>query len=291
MAETLVRHIRGISIFERRAGKGPPTIVLHGGPGAHHDYLLPAMDALASGRTLVYYDQRGGGRSPVGRSVAVGWREQVADLEALRAVWGMERLTLLGYSWGGLLALLYATEFPGRVVQLALVAPAPAWRAAREEFEQGFAERNRNPALEAERRALRESSLREQDPEFYRQRLFELSVAAYFYDPSRARDLTPFRVTNRTEHEVWASLGDYDLRPSLADLTIPALVLHGEHDVIPTAASRALAQALNAEFHLLPNCGHAPFIEAFEQFVALSDEFLPRDVQDEASHGRAPDTI
>ena len=120
-----------------------------------------------------------------------------------------------------------------------------------------------------ERRALRESGLRERDPEFYRQRLFELSVAAYFYDPSRTRDLTPFRVTNRTEREVWASLGDYDLRSSLADLDIPAVVLHGEHDVIPTAASRTLARALNAEFHLLPNCGHVLFIEAFQQFVEL----------------------
>ncbi|NNG16762.1 MAG: alpha/beta fold hydrolase [Gemmatimonadales bacterium] len=291
MAETLVRHIRGISIFERRAGKGPPTVVLHGGPGAHHDYLLPAMDALARGRTLVYYDQRGGGRSPVDRSIAVGWREQVADLEALRAVWGIDRLTLLGYSWGGLLAVLYATEFPSRVSELALVAPAPAWRAAREEFEQAFAERNRDPTLEAERRALRESGLGVRDPDFYRQRLFELSVAAYFYDRNRARDLTPFRVTNRTEHEVWASLGDYDLRPRLAQLAIPALVLHGEHDAIPTAASRTLAQALDAEFHLLPNCGHAPFIEAFEQFVALLDDFLPLNNQDEASHGRAADTI
>ena len=291
MAETVVRHIRGISVFERRVGKGPPTVVLHGGPGAHHDYLLPAVDALARGRTLVYYDQRGGGRSPVERSVAVGWRAHVADLEALRTVWGMDRLTLLGYSWGGLLAMLYATEFPGRVAQLALVAPAPAWRAAREEFEQAFAERNRNPALEAERRALRESGLRERDPEFYRQRLFELSVAAYFYDPSRARDLTPFRVTNRTEHEVWASLDDYDLRPHLAHLDIPATVLHGEHDAIPPAASRELAQALNAAFHLLPHCGHAPFIEAFEQFVALLDAFLPREVQDKASHGRTPSTV
>jgi proline iminopeptidase len=291
MAETLVRHIRGISIFERRAGNGPPTVVLHGGPGAHHDYLLPAMDALARDRTLVYYDQRGGGRSPVERSVAVGWREQVADLEALRNVWKLDRLTLLGYSWGGLLAVLYATEFPNRVSQLALVAPAPAWRAAREEFEQAFAERTRGAALEAERRALRESGLNAQDPEYYRQRLFELSVAAYFYDPNRARDLTPFRVTNRTEHEVWASLGDYDLRPQLPQLAIPAIVLHGEHDVIPAAASRTLAEALDAEFHLLPDCGHAPFIEAFEQFVTLLDAFLPLTPLDEASNGRSADPV
>ncbi|HET6836764.1 MAG TPA: hypothetical protein VFH24_01910, partial [Gemmatimonadales bacterium] len=59
---TLVRQVRGISLFERRVGQGPPTVILHGGPGAHHDYLLPGFDALAAGRELIYYDQRGGGR-------------------------------------------------------------------------------------------------------------------------------------------------------------------------------------------------------------------------------------
>ena len=127
MAETLTRDVRGVTLFERRAGEGPPTIVLHGGPGAHHDYLLPGFDLLAEGRTLVYYDQRGGGQSPVGRDVPVGWREHVADLDALRELWGLERLTILGYSWGGLLAMLYAVTHPDRIERLALVSPAPAW--------------------------------------------------------------------------------------------------------------------------------------------------------------------
>ena len=56
-------------------------MILHGGPGAHHDYLLPQYDLLAQGRELLYYDQRGGGRSPVPRETPLGWREHVADLE------------------------------------------------------------------------------------------------------------------------------------------------------------------------------------------------------------------
>src|SRR6267142_3176139 len=104
--ETTVE-LNGVRLYTRRVGTGPPVVVLHGGPGAHHDYLLPGFDALAEGRELIYYDQRGGGRSPVPRDVPVGWREQVADLEALRQYWELERLTLTGYSWGGLLALLY----------------------------------------------------------------------------------------------------------------------------------------------------------------------------------------
>src|SRR3954463_15053943 len=96
--------VRGVELFVRRVGRGQPTVVLHGGPGAHHDYLLPGFDALAHGRELIYYDQRGGGRSPVSRETAVGWREHVADLEELRRQWGLEQMTLVGYSWGGLLA-------------------------------------------------------------------------------------------------------------------------------------------------------------------------------------------
>ena len=276
MPETTTRHVRGVDIFERRQGNGPPVAVLHGGPGADHDYLLPGLDALAQGRTLIYYDQRGGGRSAVGRDVPVGWKEQVADLEALRELWGFDRLAIAGYSWGGLLAMLYAIEHPDRVERLALVSAAPVWREARAEFEARFAARNLAPAIQEERRRLRESGLREQDPDGYRKRTFELSVAGYFHDPARARDLTPFRVTGRTQEEVWASLGKYDLRPALTKLTIPAIVLHGDADPIPVEAARTTADLLRAPFHLLRNCGHVPYVEALEDFTALMDEFLPK---------------
>jgi proline iminopeptidase len=274
---TGTRDVRGVRIFERRVGSGPPSVILHGGPGAHHDYLLPAFDTLAQRRQLIYYDQRGGGRSPVPRDTPVGWREQVADLEELRSQWGLERLSLVGYSWGGLLSLLYATEFPDRVSRLALVSPAPAWKKARQEFEHRFQQRNLAPQLQRERAALRESGLRERDPGQYAQRAFELSVAPYFFDPSRARELTPFRVTGRTQQEVWSSLDDYDLRPRLPALKLPALVLHGEDDPIPLSSSTSLADLLGAEFIGLPRCGHVPYIEAFEEFSRLLNGFLPAD--------------
>lgn len=274
-AEELVRTVRGVAIFQRRIGQGPPVVVLHGGPGAHHDYLLPGFDRLARGRTLLYYDQRGGGRSAVPREVPVGWREHVADLEALRQAWGLERLALAGYSWGALLALLYAVEHPTRVSHLALVSPAPCWRAARAEFEARFAARSTSPAIAAMRRELQASGLKERDPEAYRRRLFELSVAGYFHDPSRVRDLTPFRITGRTQQEVWDSLGEFDLREAIETLKIPALVLHGDDDPIPVESARATASLLAAPFHLLPDCGHVPYVEAADQFERLLDAFLP----------------
>jgi proline iminopeptidase len=267
--------VRGVELFVRRVGQGSATVVLHGGPGAHHDYLLPGFDALADGRELIYYDQRGGGRSPVARDVAVGWTEHVADLDALRTAWGLERLTLAGYSWGGLLALLYAVSHPGRVGRLALISPAPAWRSARDQFEGAFARRNLDPAFQEARRQLRESGLRERDPAAFQQRIFELSVAPYFFDPERARDLTAFRVTGRTQQEVWQSLGNFDLRPRLPELRgIPALILHGEEDPIPIEAAQTAAGLIGAEFHALPRCGHVPYVEAFEAFRTLVGGFL-----------------
>jgi proline iminopeptidase len=270
----LTREVRGVSLFELRVGEGAPVVVLHGGPGADHAYLRPGFDTLAQGRQLIYYDQRGGGQSPVPRDVPVGWREQVADLEALRVAWGFERLTIAGYSWGGLLALLYATEHPDRIERLALISPAPADRATRQEFERIFNERNLAPALQAERQRLRDSDLRVRDPDGFTKRMFELSVVPYFFDPSKVSNLTPFRVVGRTQQEVWQSLGAYDLRPKLRTLRVPAVVVHGENDPIPVASARDTAALLGAELHVIPRCGHVPHVEQPEAFVAALRPFL-----------------
>ncbi|MGH7489952.1 MAG: alpha/beta fold hydrolase, partial [bacterium] len=253
-------HVNGVDLFTRRVGAGPLVLVLHGGPGAHHDYLLPQYDRLATGRELFYYDQRGGGRSPVTRDVPVGWREQVADLEALRGHLGLERITICGYSWGGLLAVLYLLEHPERVERLALVSPASITAAGRAEFERRFAERMSDPEIVRAREELRASGLRERDPAAYQRRAFELSVAGYFRDFNDAKNLTSFRVTARTQQEVWASLGDYDLRPKLRDRASPvplppSFVLHGSFDPIPVAGSRELAGLLKGELVELP-VGH-----------------------------------
>ena len=271
--------IDGVRLFTRRVGAGPLVVVLHGGPGAHHDYLLPQYDLLATGRELFYYDQRGGGRSPVDRETAVGWREHVADLEALRQYLGGDALTLLGYSWGGLLAVLYYLEHPDRVARLALVAPAAIAPEYRAEFDREFAARMAGPDIVAAREALRASGLREREPATYQKRAFELSVAGYFRDWREARHLTPFRVTARTQHAVWESLRGEDLRQRLGDTASrfplpPSLVVHGSFDPIPIAASRELAGLLGAELVELP-VGHCPHVEATGAFVTPLDGFLP----------------
>ena len=104
--------VSGAQLFTLEFGDGPDVaVMLHGGPGASHDYLRPGLDAVAEPgrRRLFYYDQRGSGRSPLDAGVAPGgWQDHVADLDAVREHLGGEPLTLVGYSWGALLAMLYA---------------------------------------------------------------------------------------------------------------------------------------------------------------------------------------
>jgi proline iminopeptidase len=255
---------------------GPTAVVLHGGPGASHDYLRPQFDALAVGRTLLYYDQRGGGLSEVPRDVPLGWREHVADLAVLAGTAVPAPLTLLGFSWGGLLAILFALEHPESVERLALVAPAGTYAGIRLEFERNFAERQAAPGIMKARAALSRSGLRERDPDAFWRKAFELSVAGYFKEPARASSLTPFRVAARAQRAVWESLEGMDLRPRLREITAKTLILHGRYDPIPLAASETLVLALpKAQLVVFEDSGHALYAEETDRFVRELNPFLP----------------
>ena len=270
-------------------GVGPErALVLHGGPGASHDYLLPQMLRLAERRELVLYDQRGGGRSRHDDDrEPITWRTQAEDVARVCTERALERPVVVGYSWGGLLAMLHALvalerddarTLPSRLV---LIDPAPVTRAYREQFEAEFARRQSGPAVQALRDELAASELREREPDAYRQRAFEVSVAGYFADPRLASDLTPFRVTGRVQQSIWSSLGDFDLIPQLETLrdraAIPTLVVHGRQDPIPLASSEACASALGAELVVLEACGHVPYVEQPEALFAAIERFLGGD--------------
>ncbi len=134
----------------------------------------------------------------------------------------------------------------------------------------------RHPEITRGRAELRESGLRDRDPDAYRQRTFELAVAGYFADPANARDLTPFRATGRTQTGVWRSLGRYDIRDRLATLDVPALVVHGAHDPIPLETAQDTAALLRTECIVMEHSGHVPYVEEYERFVSTFDAFLPR---------------
>ncbi|MDQ3997385.1 MAG: alpha/beta fold hydrolase [Gemmatimonadota bacterium] len=255
------------------------VLVLHGGPGASHDYLLPQMLRLAKGRELAFYDQRGGGRSRVDADVPVTWPAHVEDLARVALELRVDPLVVVGYSWGGLLALLHAVEaaagrspvVPGAIL---LIDPGPVSRAHRVAFEAEFARRQASPEIGRLREELAASGLRERDPEAYRERAFELSVAGYFADPTAARDLTPFRVVGRVQQAVWEGLGEYDLAPALSSVRCRALVVHGREDPIPLGSSEACARALGAPLVVLDRCGHVPYVEQPDALFEVAEAFL-----------------
>ncbi|HZS35718.1 MAG TPA: alpha/beta fold hydrolase [Polyangia bacterium] len=261
--------VDGAQLFFVEVGDGEEVVVmLHGGPGASHDYLRPQLDAIAEpgARRLFYYDQRGGGRSTIDAGVKPGtWRDHVADLDRVREFLGRESLTLVGYSWGGLLALIYAVEHPDRVARLALISPAPATSAERDVMRARLAAAARRPEVEALRASLDSKDRRAR---------FAVAVAGYFADPRRAVELTPFLVQQRAEEAVWRSLGDYDLLRQIAAVKVPALVVHGREDPIPVESARQTAAALGAELVELDACGHVPYVEAPEPLFAALRRFL-----------------
>ena len=261
----------------------PRLLVLHGGPGAHHDYLLPQMLALADDYELLFYDQRGGGRSKTDDRTPITWRTHVDDLDCVVDELGVSPLTLVGYSWGGLLAMLYAIEAAaGRTrhhpARLVLIDPAPVNRAFRDDFEREFLRRQSDASVARLRTDLANSGLREREPDAYRQRAFELSVAGYFADPSATHDLTPFRVTGRVQQSVWDSLGNFDLLApgQLDSVHVQTLIVHGRQDPIPLASSEAAAKTMDADLVVIEGSGHVPYVEQPAQLFDAIRSFLRR---------------
>lgn len=259
----------------------PSLLLLHGGPGADHRYLLPQMLWLANRYRLVFYDQRGGGQSRTDDREPITWRTHVQDLDAVATELNIEPLSIVGYSWGGLLALLYAAEAAGGATRhkprrLVLIDPAPVTLAFRRRFEAEFARRQASADVVELRRQLAESGLRERDPEAYRHRTFELSVAGYFADPHAARDLTPFRVTGRVQQSVWESLGNFDFPAQnvLGSVHVPAIVIHGRHDPIPLESAEFVARSLGAELVVLDGAGHVPYVEQPQALFDAIQRFL-----------------
>src|SRR5512141_1228116 len=119
--------VGGADLYAREIGKGQAIIVLHGGPDFDQSYLLPEMDRLSDSYHLIYYDQRGRGKSADNvRPEDVTLASDIADLEKVRQHFHLQSVTLLGHSWGTVLALEYALKYPERVSHLILMNPGPA---------------------------------------------------------------------------------------------------------------------------------------------------------------------
>ena len=267
----------GASLYVNEIGPegAPPVVVLHGGPAAHHEYLLPAFARLADRFRLVFYDQRGGGRSRTAPAVALDFDAHVADVALVIRATGADRADVIGYSFGGLIAMVSAARHPTLVRRLALCSSAPPHHGFREGLDRSLAAAQSSPWVVAERQALEASGLRELLPEEYRRRRFALSVAGYFADPRLAYGLTPFRVQSRTADLIRDSLGAYDFTEEVARLDGKrVLFLHGDRDPIDPALLRGVAERAGARFEELAGSGHVPYLEATERFFSILRGFL-----------------
>ena len=102
----------GVMIYYKIFGRGKPLVIVHGGPGASHDYFLPYLTPLARHYQLIFIDERGSGRSQTLEDVSAYTVENmVEDVEAVRQALGLGQVSLLGHSYGGVLAQAYALKY------------------------------------------------------------------------------------------------------------------------------------------------------------------------------------
>src|SRR5438552_2198471 len=122
--------VAGAQLYFREVGSGSPLVILHGGPDFNHNYLVPDLDRLSSALRLIYYDQRGRGKSSQGVSAeGVDIDSEVEDVDRLRQYFGLGEIAVLGHSWGGVLAMEYASRHRDRIFHLILLNAAPACHA------------------------------------------------------------------------------------------------------------------------------------------------------------------
>lgn len=285
-AEGFVSVAGNVRVYYRSYGTGAESIVfLHGGPGLSFMGIGPDLLPLALQRRLIMYDQRGGGRSDADPNAqAITPQVLVEDLEALRQQLHLDGMTLLGQSWGGLLAVHYASRYSEHVARLVLIGPMePTARLFRQRL---AAEAASDPAGERELALLSTAltqgggdpiaTCRAQDSIFNRRYYHDLGKAV-----QRRGDYcdVPADAPARGEviyGAVSQSLGEYDLRASAAQLKVPVLIVEGAQTIIPPEGSREWARSFpDARLWLIERAGHGyPFVEGAEVFFPGLQHFL-----------------
>jgi len=262
-------------LYAREVGQGTAIIVLHGGPDFDHSYLLPELDRLSDSFHLIYYDQRGRGRSADGvQPEDVTLASDIADIEMVRQYFQLDSVVLLGHSWGTVLALEYALRYPGRVSHMILMNPGPASAADYQLLRKEWLEKR--PDDMNRRKAIAESAAyKEGDPEaviaYYRIHFKTALARADDYEKIIARLKSSFTkegilkaraIEARLMSETWSS-PEFDLLPKVKNLQIPTVIITGDHEFIPAPTAEHIAQAIpNAHLVTLKDCGHFSYLES-----------------------------
>jgi len=281
------------SLYVRVIGKGQPVIVLHGGPDFDHSYFLPDMDRLKDTFRLIYYDQRGRGKSADNvRPEDVTLASDLDDIDRVRQHFRLNTVVLLGHSWGTVLALEYALRHPTRVSHLILMNPAPASTADLTAFRKIYLEKV-GANMERQRAIVRSAAYQSGDPDAvsarYRIHFKPALARAEDYEKLMITMQEAFKsqgnsgivkaraVEDRLMRDTW-DISGYDLLPKLRSLRIPTLVIAGDHDFFPEEIAGHIAQALpNARLITTKDCGHFAFLECPDAVRnALLDFFKKR---------------
>jgi proline iminopeptidase len=279
--------VPGAELYYRSVGSSAPLVVLHGGPDFNHNYFLPELDRLATSARLIYYDQRGRGKSSHGvEPEDVTIESEVDDLDRLRRHFGLESVSLLGHSWGCVLALEYATRHPDRTGLVVLMNPAPASHRDLQLF------REHRQATEAENLSRMDAIARtrpfldgdiQTEAEYYRVHYKRAVYRAEQVDQVVARlrvhftpeDIVKARaIEERLYDQTWRQ-AEYDLAEQLEGSAKSVLVLHGEYDFVPLVCARRIAEASTmAKMVVVEKCGHFAYLENPEVVSETIGEFL-----------------
>ena len=280
-----------VRIFYKIVGQGSETLVaVHGGPGNSLESIRPDLEPLAKGRRVIYYDQRGQGFSEVITDAKkLGYEQHVADLEAIRQHFKLDKMTLYGNSWGGLLISLYAVAHPDRIERMVLGNPAPPMAGFGVDQRDEIARRTEIQFSEKQRERLRfaeksENWLKAKDvfaicKEFYIEILktytYSRTMDIGFKGDLCAGPKESVRQWRAVNYALWGSLGDYNLLPKIGVVTAPVLVIHGVADVIPLRGSEFWASGYpNARLLLIEKAGHISHVERADVFFPAVETFL-----------------
>lgn len=276
----------GVQLYYRLLGSGSDTIIIiHGGPGFTMNYFLEDLTPLGRNHTLLFYDQRGSGKSTlVSDSVSLTAYRFAADLNAIRKHFAMNRLTLFGHSWGSGVVALYSSSYPERVARIIVVGVLPLEGHQLTDAFNKMA-KSRDSSTLRKMRELRVKRMAHPEDKDACLAYYELWFQSFYADPSVAAkskgDFCAGTAESRRNamanigRYTMASLGNWDWRMPLSKVSVPALIIHGSLDPLPEEGARAWATALSgSSLLLLENIGHFPYLESPTQFFQEIDQFL-----------------
>jgi proline-specific peptidase len=263
-----------------------PLMLLHGGPGATHDYFEPLEAIAATGRRVVLYDQLGWGNSDHPHDPSL-WTIGlfVAEIDAIRSHLGLQRVHLLGHSWGGQLAMEYALTQPSGLAGLILtdtLASAPQWAAESERL-------IRDLPPDVQQSIHQHEAAGTTDALEYREamRLFSRRHAGGHIDPkpewvkrafAKLEDNEVYlTMWGPSEFCVTGTLKDWDVTSRLGEISLPTLVLCGRDDEATPVLAETIRRGIpGAELVIFEHSAHFPHIEETELYLQVLDQFLSR---------------